>query len=173
MVLVYVIESLRVQHGINLHECFKKNQICVKFYTYTEDQHCFSKPWLFVLISHFKPLTEIKTNDNSKEHIEAEVAKQLRTMSLSILQWRTGLGVPVFSIFIFLFDFSKWNWPLCLIYWMLDLQQMKTVCFKVANAGSKKFQDQFPAFFDMQNGEVCLIKQPHCLVDEWKKFSYW
>ena len=28
----------------------------------TDDQHCFSMPCLFVLISHFKPLTEIRTN---------------------------------------------------------------------------------------------------------------
>mgnify|MGYP001795459669 CR=1 len=32
---------------------------------------------LFVLISHFKPLTKIRTNE---EHTEVEAAKKLRTM---------------------------------------------------------------------------------------------
>ena len=45
-----------------------------------QNQHCFSIPCLFVLITHhFKPLTKIGTN---YEQIEAEAAKKLRTMSL-------------------------------------------------------------------------------------------
>ena len=51
----------------------------------TDIQCCFSMPCLFVLISHlFKPLTEIKTNE---EQIETEEAKTLRTMTLGKIYW--------------------------------------------------------------------------------------
>ena len=44
----------------------------------TNDQHCYSMSCLFVLIyHHFKPLTEIKTNE---VQIEAEAANKLRAM---------------------------------------------------------------------------------------------
>ena len=58
---------------------------CLRSLETTDDQHCFSMPCLFVLISHhFKPLTEIKTN---YKQIEAEAAKKLRTMRLDKIYW--------------------------------------------------------------------------------------
>ena len=54
-------------------------------HAYTNYQHCFSIPFLLVLISyHFKPFTEIKTD---KEQIEAKAAKKLRTMNLGKIYW--------------------------------------------------------------------------------------
>ena len=55
---------------------------------------------------------------------------------------------------------------------LLDILNTEMLCFVVKKKGSEYMQDQFPAFND-QNGNICLVQEPYCLVDVWKHFKYW